>query len=323
MDKKRKAYIKSCEISCLESVVLGGYEQKIAIEGKSQNLPVVLFLHGGPGSPIPFSVGCRGLFPDITDKFIMVYWDQLGCGINNRVIDDGFSISDFVGMTVDLIKYLREKFPNNKLHLFGTSWGSILALNAAVSVPDLIDGVVVNGQVVTSPMFSDGSFDAVASSDAPKKYKNFAKNLRENRDKVKFSDAMKLSKIIRKYTNGYNNRNAKPTPVGNILKGLMHSPDYKFKDFLAVFKNGYAKNQSLFNEMSSLNLSSLFEKITIPYMIFQGDTDIVTDTKEVVKCVENCRNELVKYRILPDCGHMPTGNSMQVILDYMLKNTLN
>lgn len=224
-------------------------------------------------------------------------------------------------MTVDLIEYLREKFPDNKLYLFGTSWGSILALKATVSVPELIDGVVINGQVIASPMFSDGSFDTVESSDAPKKYKNSADNLRKNKQNIVFSDAIKLSKIIRKYTDGYVNSKAESLPVGKFLKGLLGSPNYKFKDFLAVVKNGYAKNVSLFNVMLSSNLTSLFGEITVPYMIFQGDTDIVTDTKEVIKCVESCNNKLVGYQILPDCGHMPTGQSMQIILDYMLKNT--
>lgn len=80
---KRKNVISNNEISELCSFSLGGYEQKVLIEGKRKESPVVITLHGGPGAPIPFSVGCRGLFPTFTDNFIMVYWDQLGCGINN------------------------------------------------------------------------------------------------------------------------------------------------------------------------------------------------------------------------------------------------
>ena len=59
MNKKRKAIIEQNEISELVTFSLGGYEQKVLIEGKSKNLPVVITLHGGPGTPIPFSVGCR------------------------------------------------------------------------------------------------------------------------------------------------------------------------------------------------------------------------------------------------------------------------
>lgn len=72
---KRKDIIKNNEISAIYEFNLGGYPQKVMIEGKSRDLPVVLALHGGPGTPIPFSAGCRGMFPAFTDKFLMVCWD--------------------------------------------------------------------------------------------------------------------------------------------------------------------------------------------------------------------------------------------------------
>ena len=51
---KRKDISTNNEISDLISLSLNGYEQKILIEGKSRTLPVVITLHGGPGTPIPF-----------------------------------------------------------------------------------------------------------------------------------------------------------------------------------------------------------------------------------------------------------------------------
>ena len=107
---KNKKIKSNNEISELCSFYLGRYQQKVLIEGKSKDNPIVITLHGGPGMPIPFSVGCRGLFPVFTDEFIMVYWDQLGCGINNHVIDDSFSIDTFVQMTEELIEKIKDKF---------------------------------------------------------------------------------------------------------------------------------------------------------------------------------------------------------------------
>ncbi len=321
MNKKRKAYIEACEISLVENVNLGGFDQKIAIEGKSKDLPIVICLHGGPGSPIPFSVGCRGLFPAFTDKFILVYWDQLGCGINNRPIDDSFTIDSFVNMTVDLIKHLHEKFPNNKLYLFAMSWGSILSLRSAVKVPNLLDGVIVCGQVLTSPMLSSDAFVAIKLSNAPKKAKDFATNLQQNKDNLNLKDMMKLSKIIRKYTDGYNNHNTKPAPTGDIIKGLLASPDYKFKDFIAVVKNGYSKNQSLLKEMAKTDLKSEFAKISVPYHIFQGSTDIVTSTKEITNFIDNSENKNISYNIIENTGHFPTLDTMNVVLDYLLETS--
>lgn len=315
MNNKRKSYISSCEISSIESVKLGGYQQKIAIEGKSKNLPIVICLHGGPGSPIPFSVGCRGLFPDITDRLIMVYWDQLGCGINNRTIDNSFAIEHFVKMTVDLIKETRARFPENKLYLFGMSWGSILALCSATQVPDLIDGVVTCGQVITAPMLSDSAFDAVEMSSAPVKMKSFARNLRSERQKPSLKEMMTFSKIIRKYTDGYNNHASKPAPVGDMIKGLLSSPDYRFKDFIAIFKNGYIKNESLVQEMAATDLSETFKDITVPYHIFQGETDIVTATNDVIKLLDELNNENVSCTVLPNVGHFPSETAMKEIYE--------
>ena len=315
MNSKRKSYISSCEISSIETVGLGGYRQKVAIESKSKDLPIVICLHGGPGSPIPFSVGCRGLFPDITDRLIMVYWDQLGCGINNREIDNSFTIEHFVNMTVDLVKEIRARFPENKLYLFGMSWGSILALHSAIQASDLIDGVVTCGQVVTAPMLSDSAFETIEASSAPAKKKRLARELKLRRTHLSLKEMTALSKIIRKYTDGYNNRAAKSAPVGAIIKGLLTSPDYRFKDFIAIVKNGYAKNESLMREMATADLSTMFKDVTVPYLIFQGDTDIVTATNDVLKLLDGLKNDNVSCSVLPQAGHFPSEAAMNIIFD--------
>lgn len=70
-------------------------------------------------------------------------------------------------MTVDLVREIRRQFPENKIFLFGMSWGSILALCSAVLVPELLDGVITCGQVIKAPMLSDSAFEAVETSNAP------------------------------------------------------------------------------------------------------------------------------------------------------------
>ena len=169
MDKKRKSIIEGNEISELFTFNLGGYEQKVLIEGKSRSLPVVITLHGGPGTPVPFSVGCRGLFPEFTDKFIMVYWDQLGCGKNNHKIDDSFAIDSFVSMTADLIDNVRKMFPENRILLFSTSWGSVLSAKVSSVKADVIDGVVVCGQIVKDIFFNEEVIGALEKSAVPKR----------------------------------------------------------------------------------------------------------------------------------------------------------
>lgn len=321
MNKARKNYIKSCEVSELVVLELGGYKQKVLIEGKSKNLPVVIALHGGPGSPVPFSVGCRGMFPEWTDKAVMVYWDQLGCGANNYKLDDGFKIENFVDMTCDLVSEIKNKFPENKLYLFGVSWGSILALKTALKIPEKLDGVFVYGHVLKNLFFNDEVLSAFDS--APQKIKKDVEKILHTGTDCEYAvldkNLKKLYKYLNKYTNAYFNKNAEPIKIGEITKGLLFSPDYSFKDFKAVMKNGYRYNTSLWKELLNLDLTPCLSEVQVKYLILQGDTDIVTSTANVVKAVESCNNKNVTLKIVKNSGHMPSMEAMVECFNTLLK----
>ena len=197
MNKKRKAVIESNRISAVEEFNLGGYPQKVLIEGKSENLPVVTTLHGGSGSPILFCVGARGLFPEFTDNCILVSWDQYGCGSNNAKLPDDTSINDFADMTVDLIREIKDRFPNNPVWLLGVSWGSVLSAMVAGRHPEMIDGVIAYGQVLYQLIQSKETIDALMTSKAPERTKAEIKAAAESKSMDK-KTVMKLSGAIKK-----------------------------------------------------------------------------------------------------------------------------
>lgn len=310
---KRKKYIESCQISEIKTYTLNGYPQKILFEGKNSTGPIIIYLHGGPGSPIPFCAGSRGLFPEITDKFIMVYWDQLGCGMNDYPIDDSFSVESYITMTLELIKAVHDDFPENPINLFGVSWGSILAANAALRLPELINRVVVYGQVTRDLFFNQEVFDALDSAALNKKEKEELCRLKTI-DTIEQNDIMVMAKLIRKHTEGYQAKNGGKTPMGKIVFGLLTSPDYTMKDFKAVVVNGTLKNQSLFSQIIRLDLTNTLNSIEVPYMIMQGDTDIVTSTRFIKAFVEESGNDNLIFELVKNSGHMPGGDGMTSII---------
>lgn len=280
---KRKDVILNNEISELCTFTLNGYEQKVLIEGKRKDSPIIITLHGGPGTPIPFSVGCRGLFPAFTDIFIMVYWDQLGSGINNYVIDDTFSIDSFVQMTEELVELIKKKFPNNKIMIFSTSWGSILSAKLLERNPHAVDAVIACGQIVKNVFICDEVKNTLCKSGISKKKLDRINNITV--DNFTGKDLQLISDSLRKYTNAYQNKIGAKAPIGSIMKGLITSPDYKMKDFKAIMVNGYMKNTSLWKEILRLNLTEQLKKVEIPYIILQGDTDIVASTQNIKELV--------------------------------------
>lgn len=314
MNKKRKNIIDLNEISELRTYTLDGFEQKVLIEGRKKTNPIVIFLHGGPGSPIPFCEGCRGMFPELTERFIMVYWDQLGCGINNRIIDDTFSIDSFVNMTIDLVKQIKDEFKQNEINLFGVSWGSILAARTAEEIPELIHNVIVYGQVLKQLIFNDEIFKALFNSNMPKKNKDKLSAMNQASEHTS-EDGKIIMKWVNKYTEGYQSKSGGKTPMGKMIGGLLTSPDYSFKDFKAMVINGYIKNTSLMKELIKIDLSETLQKITIPYYILQGNTDLVTPTKIISEFIKKSENNNLHYIPVNNSSHIPSAEGMNIIID--------
>ncbi|MCR4943757.1 MAG: alpha/beta fold hydrolase [Clostridium sp.] len=313
----RKQVIKENKVSEIHSFNLGGYNQKVLIEGKSKDLPIVITFHGGPGSPLPFSVGARGMFPEFTEKFIMVYWDQLGCGINNYPLDKNFTIDKFATMAIDLINNIKSLFPSNKLYVFATSWGSILSAKVLERCPNIVNGVVVSGQIIKDIIFNDEVINALSQTKLSKDKIEAIRKI--NTDNFTFKDLEMISDYLRKYTYAYTNKKGKQISIAKLILGLMMSPDYKFKDFKAVMKNGYTNNTFIWNGILNVDLSRVLKEIEIPYIILQGDTDIIAPTSWVKELVDRSSNSNLKCYVVENTGHIPG----QELVDRIIKELLN
>lgn len=136
-------------IAELTTVRLGGKEQAIMVRGRSADLPVLLYLSGGPGqSDLAFS---RVLFEDLTRDFIVVGWDQRGTGKSYAALDPTreLTLAQAVADTIELTDYLRTRFDAEKIYLLGESWGSTLGVLAVQQRPDLYHAWIGSGQMVS------------------------------------------------------------------------------------------------------------------------------------------------------------------------------
>ena len=314
---RRKKIIAGNMISEVCVFNLGGYFQKVLIEGKMKNLPVVINLHGGPGMPVPFCVGCRGMFQEYTSKYIMVYWDQLGCGCNADKSAKELSVSNYVDMTIDLVHEIKKMFPKNKILLFAISWGTVLGSLALEREPKLVDGVLAWGQFIREPWLNTEVIDELKNHKlAQKKLERFKKLTPENFD----ADGLKfMYKIISKYTNGYTDRRYKPMPMEKLLWGYLTSPDYRLGDLKTFMSNDAMLNISIYKELFLLDEIPILEKIEIPYMILSGESDIICSSKSSLKQLMKSKNEKLSIVEIKNSGHIPSLAAFRQTGEYLQK----
>jgi pimeloyl-ACP methyl ester carboxylesterase len=107
-------------IASLERIRIGGVDQYILIRGNDSSLPVLLFLHGGPGMPAMYLA--HAFQRELEKDFVVVQWDRRGAGKSYREdISSTLNSEQLVADTVELTNLLRTRFHQNRIYLVGHS----------------------------------------------------------------------------------------------------------------------------------------------------------------------------------------------------------
>ena len=137
----------SKSVATLEKIRIGGSDQWVLERSEDISNPIVLYLHGGPGTS-QLTLNRRNT-RDLERFFTIVNWDQRGAGKSYAAIRDGarMTIEQFVEDTRELSVYLLRKFGRDRLVLVGHSWGTVIGALTVSRYPELYCCYVGIGQV--------------------------------------------------------------------------------------------------------------------------------------------------------------------------------
>lgn len=106
-------------------VAYRGYRTWYRVVGDLVAATPLLALHGGPGSTHNYFAPLERLAPERP----VVLYDQIGCGSSDRPTDIKWSVDVFR----EEVAAVRDQLGLERIHLLGTSWGGMLALEHVLS----------------------------------------------------------------------------------------------------------------------------------------------------------------------------------------------
>jgi pimeloyl-ACP methyl ester carboxylesterase len=128
-------------------VRINGVDQGMFITSKNIENPVLLFVHGGPGFP---AYWLTQRYPTgLEDHFTVAWWEQRGAGLSYRadIPPDTMTADQFVEDTLEVTRYLCERFEQDTIYLMGHSWGSYIGIQAAAKAPEFYAAYTGVGQI--------------------------------------------------------------------------------------------------------------------------------------------------------------------------------
>jgi proline iminopeptidase len=133
------------------AIDVGGIKQWISVRGRDRRNPILLFVHGGPGSPMmPASWFFQTPWEDF---FTVVQWDQRGAGKtaasnDRKVVSPTITVDRMTADGEEVVQYLRMTYGKEKIFLMGHSWGTFIGLNIAQRHPEWLHAYIGMGQAI-------------------------------------------------------------------------------------------------------------------------------------------------------------------------------
>jgi len=267
-------------IASIEKIKLGGIDQYLIIRGADTTKPVMLFLHGGPGSPeIAFM---RETNTDIENDFVMVYWEQRGAGksYSKEIPIESINLDQFIADTKELSELLAKRFNKEKIYIMGHSWGSFLGILTAHKHPELFYAYLGVGQVCHQYRGEQVNFDWVKEQAEGNKDEGIINKLAE----LNFPDSTAKSKIwlnflmpVRNYTMKFGGGvTHEMRGMWPVLKMVLNAQEYTFGEKVNFMSGSLLSLEKLWPTVVNTNLSTEIDSMQVPIYIFQGKHDYQT-----------------------------------------------
>jgi pimeloyl-ACP methyl ester carboxylesterase len=280
---------KKLVLDALVKTDIDGVQQTMLIQSRDSTLPVVLFLHGGPGYT---SITETHFYSDLLlDHATFVHWDQRGAGysFNSKIDTSTMTINQLVEDTKAVAEYLIKRFKKDKIYLVGHSWGTVLGTYAAQRYPELFEAYFAMGVIVNNEL---NRIEQISYMNAL---------LEEQKDTAALNEIKRKQEV----PFGLLWKNNLVFHINYKYDSIVSTSKYYSKEYKARQDSGIAFSSKYFAK--SFDTCSFIKYINyrLPVYFFQGKYDLVTATgvaKKYFDLIDAPRKEFV---IFENSAHLP------------------
>lgn len=304
------------------SIPINGIEQYLQIRGENLANPIILMIHGGPGSnSASYSYDWQKA---LEKNYTIVHYDQRGSGntyYHNPKTDKptlDLLLSD-LDRTVD---YLRTEYNKEKVIIMGHSWGTLLGNTYSKNHPSKVAAFISIGQMIDfkkSELLSGNEAARLAkkaghAEDAIKLEKMLASVMSYRElDSTNAKALMNFRQLKEKYL---------PVQYGNKMALLyLFSPYMTFYHFkwMLGFQSLVESNDLIYKELLSDNVN-MSSSHSVPIILVTGENDWTTPYELIKTYFDGLSAPAKEFIPISNTGHIPFVDNSAEFTQSLLKS---
>lgn len=305
-------------IATLEKINVNGTEQWITIRGQDVNKPILFNLGmGGPGGG---GFANRSLYEPLEKDFVIVSWDEPGTGKSyNALPISTLTVQRFVDDAYTLSLYLRERFHQDKIYVYGVSWTSILGVKLIQQHPELFYAYIGNGQMVNTTENDILGYELALDYLTKKADTKTLETLRRN-GPPPYTGENVTSKYVA-YLDILQEYMGMPRYSMIVPIVPFMAPEYGYVDKINHTRGLRESFAVVYPQLKDLDFITQAPKVEVPVYLFAGRND-VNAMYTIVERYYNVLEAPHKELIWLEGGHGLGGENIQQFVDVLVNKVL-
>ncbi len=307
-------------VETLETVTIGGIEQWIQVRGKDRTNPILLYLHGGPGSTM-MPVG-HAFQTGWEDDFTVVQWDQRGAGkthnSNGKAGLEAMSLDRMVEDAHEVTLYLLERFGQDRIFILGHSWGSYLGIRLALEYPDLYHAYIGTGQLVCVADNEALSYQGIQILAEEQGNAEAVAALKELGSPPYTQEQLMIQRQWLMKLGGAFYGETSPMP---LMKIIASAPEYSLMDVYAFFEGGDSI-EHVYDPLMAVDLWTRGLDFQVPIFFFLGRYDYNTPSPLAEVYLSEIRAPLKEIVWFEESAHTPMVAQMDEFARALIERVL-
>jgi pimeloyl-ACP methyl ester carboxylesterase len=287
---------------------VNGTTQWISVRGRDRHDPILLYLHGGPGSPtMPEAYLFQSPWEDF---FTVVQWDQRGTG-KTYAANDATALANTITFdqmdadAADVIRQLRARYQKEKIFLLGISWGSALGLRIAQEHPDWLYAYIGVGQMINAAQSEADGYQFALDQARTHNNQDAVREL-EAISPYPGSQPLTFERIgvQRKWLMYYGGLAWGRKDFSWMANAWELSPEYTDKELDAIDQGGLYSLTHLLPALATLDYTHMTD-FRCPIFMFTGRHDYDVSSRVTAEWFEKIRAPRKKLVWFENSAHLP------------------
>jgi len=240
---------------------IGGIRQWLLVRGADRNAPILLWLHGGPGSA---QMPIHGVTAALERDFVVVHWDQRGAGKSNPPDFDPatMTLDRFIADAREVTALLRDRVGDQPMIVLGHSCGTMPGARLVASWPDDYAGYIGVGQQVDTIQGVTLALDWLGEVAPDSDLVGLESGAFRDHDLY-----LHLMKQVEAHGGGMN------VSLLSMLPRALTAPEYRLPDYWRWLDGANRGSGAMWPEYLSRDLIAEVQHMPVPMLLIAGASD--------------------------------------------------